>query len=260
MELRRILIAIALTCGTGAAGAGLVATPASAAPATLAQAETSRDDDDDDDDGDDDRRAPRGGVDTGAGGTQDDDDDDDRPRGGVDTGAGGTQDDDDDDDRPRGGVETGAGGTWTGAQAANPVRLRVPAIGLKTKIIPLAIDKKGRLAAPKRYDVAGWNQAGPEPGERGPAVIAGHVDSKTGPAVFYKVRGLDPGDKIHVDRADGTTKTFTVHRLARYPKTAVPSRTVYGQTAGAELRLITCGGVFDRKKGSYRDNIVVFAR
>ncbi|MFI6391090.1 class F sortase [Nonomuraea sp. NPDC050540] len=228
MELKRILIAIALMCGTGAAGAGLVATPASAAPAALAQAD------------DDDR----------------DDDDDDRPRGGVDTGAGGTSDDDDDDDRPRGGVDTGAGGT----QAANPVRLRVPAIGLKTKIIPLALDKKGRLTAPKRYDVAGWNQAGPEPGERGPAVIAGHVDSKTGPAVFYKVRGLDPGDKIYVDRADGSTKAFTVHRLARYPKTAVPGRTVYGQTGGAELRLITCGGVFDRKKGSYRDNIVVFAR
>ncbi|MFD9940721.1 class F sortase [Nonomuraea sp. NPDC059023] len=252
MELKRILIAIALMCGTGAAGAGLVATPASAAPAALAQA------DDDDDD------RPRGGVDTGAGGTSDDDDDDDdddRPRGGVDTGAGGTSDDDDDDDgRPRGGVDTGAGGTWTGTQAANPVRLRVPAIGLKTKIIPLALDKKGRLAAPKRYEVAGWNQAGPEPGERGPAVIAGHVDSKTGPAVFYKVRGLDPGDKIYVDRADGSTKAFTVHRLARYPKTAVPGRTVYGQTGGAELRLITCGGVFDRKKGSYRDNIVVFAR
>ncbi|MFI6904286.1 class F sortase [Nonomuraea sp. NPDC050394] len=255
MELKRILIAIALMCGTGAAGAGLVATPASAAPATLAQA----DDDDRGDDDDDDR--PRGGVDTGAGGTSDDDDDDDRPRGGVDTGAGGTSDDDDDDDdRPRGGVDTGAGGTWTGTQAANPVRLRVPAIGLKTKIIPLALDKKGRLTAPKRYDVAGWNQAGPEPGERGPAVIAGHVDSKTGPAVFYKVRGLDPGDKIYVDRADGSTKAFTVHRLARYPKTAVPGRTVYGQTGGAELRLITCGGVFDRKKGSYRDNIVVFAR
>ncbi|MFI6500717.1 class F sortase [Nonomuraea typhae] len=231
MELKRILIAIALTCGTGVAGAGLTAAPAAAAPApaTLAQVD-------------------------------DDDDDDDQPKGGVDTGAGGARDDDDDDDQPKGGVDTGAGGTWTGVQAADPVRLRIPSIRVSTRLIALKLDKKDRLVAPKRYDVAGWNAAGPEPGERGPSVIAGHVDSKTGPAVFFKVKGLDRGAKVYVDRADGSTKAFTVQSLARYPKTAVPGGKVYGRTSGAELRLITCGGVFDKKKGSYRDNIVVFAR
>lgn len=143
--------------------------------------------------------------------------------------------------------------------AADPVRLRIPAIGLTTRIIALKLDRKGKLIAPKRYDLTGWNAAGPEPGERGPAVIAGHVDSKSGPAVFYKLRELDSGDKIHVDRADGTTVTFTVSRLARYAKSAVPDRQVYGPTKGAQLRLITCGGTFDRQKGSYRDNIIVFA-
>ncbi|MFB9965074.1 class F sortase [Sinosporangium siamense] len=145
-------------------------------------------------------------------------------------------------------------------QAADPVRLRIPAIGVTTKVIALRLDAKGKLVAPKRYDVAGWNRRGPEPGERGAAVIAGHVDSKSGPAVFYRLRQLRSGDKVHVDRADGTTVTFRVSELARYSKSRVPSRTVYGATKDAQLRLITCGGSFDSEKRSYRDNIVVFAR
>lgn len=144
------------------------------------------------------------------------------------------------------------------ADVAVPVRLRVPAIGVDTRVIRLALDRKGKLIAPKRYDVAGWNVAGPEPGERGAAVVAGHVDSKTGPAVFYRLRALKPGNKIHVHRADGTRATFTVYRLARYSKARVPNAVVYGATRGPELRLITCGGTFDGR--SYRDNVVVFAR
>ncbi|SDH93484.1 LPXTG-site transpeptidase (sortase) family protein [Sinosporangium album] len=291
LTMRRTMLVLAVVLGFTAQGAaqaaGQTAPPQAAGAAPQADLRDDDDgdggdnDDDGDDDGDrrggrddddehDDHRVPRGGVDTGAGGASDDDDDDDDddrrvPRGGVDTGAGGMSDDDDDDDDdddrrvPRGGVDTGAGGMWN-VQVADPVRLRIPAIGVSTKIIPLKIGSSGRLAAPKSFTKAGWNRQGPEPGERGAAVIAGHVDSKSGPAVFYRLRQMRAGDKVHVDRADGTTVTFRVTKLARYNKTRVPSRAVYGSTKDAQLRLITCGGTFDRKRGSYRDNLVVFAR
>ncbi|MDA0646403.1 class F sortase [Nonomuraea ferruginea] len=144
-------------------------------------------------------------------------------------------------------------------QAANPVRLRIPSIGVSTKVIPLKLDKAGRLIAPEPFDRVGWHEGGPEPGERGVAVIAGHVDSRTGPAVFFRLRDLRKGARVHVDRADGSTVTFTVSRLARYPKDRVPDE-VYNSGEGAQLRLITCGGTFDRARRSYRDNVVVFAR
>ncbi|MGP3933242.1 class F sortase [Nonomuraea sp. KM88] len=229
-ELRRALLAISLTLGLGA-GTIFVTAPAQAAvPTTLTMSSA---DDDDDDDG-----APRGGVDTGLGGLARDDDDDDGAA-------------------PRGGVDTGMGGT---AESAAPVRLRVPAIKLSTKMIPLRLDAERRLVAPKAFDRVGWNEAGPEPGERGVAVVAGHVDSTTGPAVFYRLRHLRKGDRVHVDRADGSTVTFVVGRVTRYPKSRVPDKEVYHGGAGAELRLITCGGTFDRARRSYRDNVIVFAR
>ncbi|GAA1012328.1 class F sortase [Acrocarpospora pleiomorpha] len=143
---------------------------------------------------------------------------------------------------------------------ADPVRLNIPAIGVSTKVIALPLDREGRLVAPRQFDRVGWNKAGPEPGEKGVAVIAGHVDSKTGPAVFYRLRQLSKGDRIHVHRKDGTKVTFTVQRVARYPKNRIPNTTVYTAKSGTHLRLITCGGTFDRSRGSYRDNIVVFAR
>ncbi|MDP9849140.1 class F sortase [Streptosporangium lutulentum] len=142
---------------------------------------------------------------------------------------------------------------------ADPVRLRVPAIGVSTRVIALRLDARNRLIAPTHFDRVGWNKAGPEPGEAGASVIAGHVDSTSGPAVFHRLGNLRPGHRIHVDRADGSVVTFTVRRLARFPKDRVPGKEVYGSTGGAELRLITCGGTFDRERRSYRDNVVVFA-
>jgi sortase (surface protein transpeptidase) len=143
-------------------------------------------------------------------------------------------------------------------QAAAPARVRIPSIKVSAGIVPLAIDRSGTLAAPKGYDVAGWNEAGPEPGERGTAVIAGHVDSRTGPAVFYRLRDLKAGDGVEIDRADGSTARFRVTRVARHSKNGVPD-SVYRPAPGAELRLVTCGGAFDRARGSYRDNIIVYA-
>lgn len=151
------------------------------------------------------------------------------------------------------------GGATVQRDVADPVRLRVPAIGLSTSVIALRLDAKRRLIAPKQFDRVGWNKAGPEPGERGVAVIAGHVDSHSGPAVFYRLRDLEKGDRIHVDRADGSTTMFTVSRLARHPKNRIPDKEVYGSNAGSQLRLITCGGAFDRARRSYLDNVIVFA-
>ncbi|WP_188189308.1 class F sortase [Nonomuraea sp. SYSU D8015] len=162
--------------------------------------------------------------------------------------------------RPVSDAQAGGAADARGADVARPVRLHIPAIGLSTRVIPLRLDAKGKLIAPESFDRVGWNKSGPEPGERGVAVIAGHVDSTTGPAVFYRLPKLRKGDRVHVDRADGTSVTFVVNRLARYPKDRIPDKEVYGSGgADAQLRLITCGGTFDRQRRSYRDNVIVFA-
>ncbi|WP_061297675.1 class F sortase [Herbidospora cretacea] len=156
---------------------------------------------------------------------------------------------------------TGVAGVVPAAKdVANPARVRIPAIRVNSPIIPLRLDEKGKLIAPKRFDVAGWHKSGPEPGEKGVAVIAAHVDSTSGPAVFHRLRELRRGHRVTVDRADGSSVTFTVYRIARYPKNDVPNGLVYSSGSGAQIRLITCGGTFDRARRSYRDNIVVFAR
>jgi hypothetical protein len=90
-------------------------------------------------------------------------------------------------------------------------------------------------------------------------VIAGHVDSTTGPAVFYRLAELVPGDEIEVTGDNGTLSTFVVERIERFPKAQLPTRQVYGLTEGPELRLITCGGFFDEASGHYQDNLVVYA-
>ncbi|BCB83943.1 class F sortase [Phytohabitans suffuscus] len=139
-----------------------------------------------------------------------------------------------------------------------PTRVRVPRIGVDAALVELGLDKAGKLEAPAVYDRAGWYSGGPAPGDVGPSVLAGHVDSKAGPAVFYRLHELKVGDRIEVRRGGGTV-TFTVTGVTRHPKDEFPTDTVYGPTPGPELRLVTCGGVFDRVRNSYRDNIVVFA-
>jgi Sortase domain len=138
-----------------------------------------------------------------------------------------------------------------------PTRVRVPAIGLDSPLETLHL-ANGALQAPKRFDRAGWYAEGTAPGDLGPAVIAGHVDSKAGPAIFYRLREIATGDKIEVVRG-GKVLRFVVVRTAWYPKKAFPTEEVYGPTPDRQLRLITCGGVFDRRLRSYRDNLVVYA-
>jgi Sortase domain len=146
-----------------------------------------------------------------------------------------------------------------GARKRSVGHMLIPAIGVDAKVIPLGLAPDGSLEVPQDYGLAGWWTGGPFPGERGPAVIVGHVDSKAGPAVFYWLRALRPGDLIIVWRAGEARSRFVVDSMEWYAKTAFPTRRVYGSVPGAALRLITCGGDFDHNTGHYVDNLVVFA-
>ena len=140
-----------------------------------------------------------------------------------------------------------------------PVRLSIPTIGVRSSLVRLGLAPDGSMEVPVDYGRAGWFTEGTLPGETGPAVIAGHVDSKSGPAVFYRLGKLRRGDTIEVDRADGVRLRFVVEERAEYPKASFPSEAVYGPVLWAALRLVTCGGEFDRARRSYRDNVVVYA-
>lgn len=139
-----------------------------------------------------------------------------------------------------------------------PTRLRVPSIGVDALIEDLRIGANGELSPPVDFARPGWYVEGTAPGDVGPAVIAGHVDSYRGPAIFYRLRELTAGDQIEVDRG-GAIVRFTVTSTAWYPKSSFPTQEVYGPTPDSQLRLITCGGAFDRTARSYRNNLVVYA-
>lgn len=171
---------------------------------------------------------------------------------------------------PEGGARTGAGGAAQAAdepfrsvrtydEVAEPVRLRVPAAGVDTSLLRLGTAADGSVEVPAPYDVAGWFTGGPRPGQTGPAVILGHVDSRAGPGVFFRLEDLSPGAQVHVDRADGSTATFRVTDVLTVPKDAFPTELVYAPTLQPALRLVTCGGPFDDSAGSYRDNVIVTA-
>ena len=144
-------------------------------------------------------------------------------------------------------------------QPAPPARLEIPAIGVSTPLVRLGRLPDGTIEVPHAWNTAGWYDQGPRPGQPGPAVLLGHVDSKKGPAVFYRLRDLRPGDIVRVGLTNGRTLVFRVQRTERYPKDKFPTEAVYFPTLDRELRLITCGGDFDYAKGSYVDNIVVYA-
>ncbi len=144
-------------------------------------------------------------------------------------------------------------------QPALPVRLQIPAIAVSTPLVRLGRLADGSIEVPHDWDRAGWYDRGPRPGQPGPAVILGHVDSRTGPAVFFRLRALRPRDIVRVGLKDGRILVFRVQRVERYPKDKFPTQAVYFPTLDRELRLITCGGHFDYARRSYRDNIVVYA-
>jgi Sortase domain len=149
--------------------------------------------------------------------------------------------------------------THAGRGAALPARVAVPRLGISSGLQRLHLRKNGELQSPSAWTEAGWYAEGTRPGDVGPAVIAGHVDSTLGPAVFYRLREMRPGDKILVTEIGGTVLTFVVSEVRSYPKEDFPTDTVYGPTALPELRLVTCSGEFDYVHHNYLDNLVVFA-
>jgi Sortase domain len=151
-------------------------------------------------------------------------------------------------------------GSWRRLPPSPPARLEIPAIGVSAPLVRLGLlADDGTMEVPRDYGVAGWFTGGPMPGQLGPAVIAGHVDSRTGPAVFYRLRDLRPGDQLRVVRADGRVVKFEVESLARYPKRELLDDEVFGPTTTPALRVITCAGDFDRSRRRYGDNLVVSA-
>jgi LPXTG-site transpeptidase (sortase) family protein len=147
----------------------------------------------------------------------------------------------------------------TPAPVASPVSLTIPLIGVKTNLITLGLQSDGALQVPSTTSVAGWYTGSPRPGAIGSAVIVGHIDSTSGPGVFYRLSELRRGNQVYVRRADGTMVLFRVTAVQTYLKNDFPTQTVYGPTPDAELRLITCGGTFDYTTGHYLSDIVVYA-
>lgn len=143
--------------------------------------------------------------------------------------------------------------------ASPPARIRIPAIGLDQSLLGLRVQQDGRLGVPKDPARVGWWSDGPRPGDPGAVVIVGHVDSATGPGAFHGLSSLRPGDPITLRREDGGDATYTVQALRQYEKDALPDSQVYATTGPPALRLITCGGAYDRGRGEYRDNLVVYA-
>ncbi|WP_374115596.1 class F sortase [Streptomyces sp. NK15101] len=142
-----------------------------------------------------------------------------------------------------------------------PTRLRIPRIGVDAPFIGLRIGPSGALDPPPADDtnLVGWQESGVSPGELGTAIVAGHLDTATAPAVFARLGELEAGDTFEVSRADGTTAAFVVDSVEEFDKDDFPDRRVYEDTPNALVRLITCAGAYDRKAKDYTENLVVFA-
>jgi hypothetical protein len=143
-----------------------------------------------------------------------------------------------------------------------PVAITIRAIGVSSAVFDVGLTPAGALQVPApgpHYDEAAWYRGSPPPGIRGPAVIVGHVDSaRDGPSVFFRLGALRPKDLVEIRRADGSVVVFAVDSVRSYAKAAFPTQLVYGSTSFPALRLITCGGRFDRRSGHYEQNVVAF--
>ena len=146
--------------------------------------------------------------------------------------------------------------------ASKPTSIDIPSIGVHSQMQSVGQTADGALEVPAGalYDQAAWYRHSPTPGELGPAVVLGHVDSaENGPSVFFRLGELRPGDIVRIDRANGSTAVFSVDEVHSYAKNDFPTKVVYGDIDHAGLRILTCGGAFDDSAGSYLNNIVVFA-
>jgi sortase (surface protein transpeptidase) len=145
---------------------------------------------------------------------------------------------------------------------STPVRVTIPKINVTSTLVPLGLERDETVAVPPLSAPlqAGWYAGGPTPGEAGPAVILGHVDGMGKPGIFYRLRELGPGDIVLIAREDGGTAQFVVFDKQQVAKVQFPTDRVYGDTPDPQLRLITCGGTFNRATGNYLDNIIVYAK
>jgi sortase (surface protein transpeptidase) len=145
------------------------------------------------------------------------------------------------------------------ARSSVPVRLRIPALGVDAPVGPVGKAADGTVEVPTAWEDVGWFDEGARPGENGPSVLLGHVDSKAGPAVFARLPQAPPGTVVEVVGEGGAVTRWRVDRTEQHPKTRFPTEAVYLPALRPELRLVTCGGAFDRATGHYRDNVVVYA-
>ena len=145
------------------------------------------------------------------------------------------------------------------ARVAKPFWLLIPAIGVSSNLVKLGLTTQDTLQVPPTAAVAGWYTGSPRPGAVGSSIIAGHIDSKLGPGVFYHLSQLRRGQYIYIIRQNRSLAVFEVTSLHMYPKSSFPAKAIYGPVPDAELRLITCGGTFDYATGSYLSNVVVYA-
>jgi sortase (surface protein transpeptidase) len=145
---------------------------------------------------------------------------------------------------------------------SDPVSIDIPKIGAHSSLVPLGVNADNTIQVPPVTTPlqAGWYTYAPTPGEVGPAVVLGHVDGNHQKGIFYRLKELAAGDRVSIARKDGTTALFQVTKVHQVPKQDFEKEGVYDDTAGPELRLITCGGVFDRSAHNYVDNIVVYAQ
>ncbi len=141
---------------------------------------------------------------------------------------------------------------------SDPTHVRITRLGMDAPLVPVGLKTDGAMEIPSSYGVAGWYNLAPTPGELGPAIIVGHVDSQSGPAVFWRLHEAQPGDIVEIDRSDSKTIKFKVDAIKRFPWGNLPTQEVYGDINYAGIRLMTCGGVFDRQTHHYDQNIVVF--
>lgn len=143
-----------------------------------------------------------------------------------------------------------------------PVAVDIPAIGVHSRLLHLGLDSRGAIAVPPlftRANEAAWYKYSATPGQIGASIIVGHVDTVAGPAVFFRLGALRPGNRVDVTLADGVTAIFRVTGVREYRKSRFPAKTVYRATHFAALHLITCGGAFDYSTRNYLSSIVVFA-
>ena len=141
---------------------------------------------------------------------------------------------------------------------AEPTGLSIPSLGIDAPFISLDVKRDGSMETPSDGDTVGWYKHAPTPGELGPAIVAAHVDTKAGPAVFAKLHLLKPGDTFEITRADGTLTKFQVNEVKQYPQNDFATKQVYGNIDYAGIRLITCGGMFSQSTKRYSHNTIIF--